>query len=301
MSSRRPQAADSLELLLDTLCNTFGGVLFIAMLVVVLLQMAGNGVARPNDLVNPTDLRELADELEVLGRELESLEKTDPAHMTGATRSAEGSANPAERLAEAMAKLDDIQRKMDSKLVETGRHDAEAVSQNQAADDLKERLARAENVAEDLRKKIEKEEKANARTIHTPLMHTTAKQPLGTELRYGRLYVVHKYSSSGERQGPNLDEYVLLSNEDGESEITADQSRGLTIVDGPTLSLNLATRLKSYKSSEWYLDLAVRSGSFGAYHKLSEAARSIGYEIRITLVAEEGAFHDRGGRGQGVQ
>lgn len=38
---RRTTSADSLELLLDTICNTFGGVLFIAILVVILLRMTG--------------------------------------------------------------------------------------------------------------------------------------------------------------------------------------------------------------------------------------------------------------------
>lgn len=36
---RKPAPTDSLELLLDTICNTFGGILFIAILVVLLLQM----------------------------------------------------------------------------------------------------------------------------------------------------------------------------------------------------------------------------------------------------------------------
>ena len=43
MSRRRSRKQDSLELLLDTICNTFGGVLFIAILVVMLLQQTGRG------------------------------------------------------------------------------------------------------------------------------------------------------------------------------------------------------------------------------------------------------------------
>ena len=45
MSRRRSAPASSLDLLLDTICITFGGVLFIALLVVLLLQMSGNSGA----------------------------------------------------------------------------------------------------------------------------------------------------------------------------------------------------------------------------------------------------------------
>src|SRR4051812_32574075 len=41
MKRRRP-ADSSLELLLDTICNTFGGVLFLAILVCILLQNTGH-------------------------------------------------------------------------------------------------------------------------------------------------------------------------------------------------------------------------------------------------------------------
>ncbi|MEO8166385.1 MAG: hypothetical protein ABI619_13420, partial [Betaproteobacteria bacterium] len=42
---RRTNTDDSsLELLLDTICNTFGGILFISMLVVILLNMTSEAV-----------------------------------------------------------------------------------------------------------------------------------------------------------------------------------------------------------------------------------------------------------------
>ena len=41
MSRRQRRVADSLDLLLDTICNTFGGVLFIAMLVMILANLSG--------------------------------------------------------------------------------------------------------------------------------------------------------------------------------------------------------------------------------------------------------------------
>ena len=47
MSRKRPDESNSasLDLLLDTICNTFGGVLFVSMLVVILLNMSAAEVS----------------------------------------------------------------------------------------------------------------------------------------------------------------------------------------------------------------------------------------------------------------
>src|SRR5690606_37642283 len=45
MSRSSSATDDSLDLLLDTICNTFGGVLFISMLVVILLNMSSESIS----------------------------------------------------------------------------------------------------------------------------------------------------------------------------------------------------------------------------------------------------------------
>ena len=50
MSRRGAPSGDSLDLLLDTICNTFGGILFIAMLVVILT----NQMSREASPTEPT-------------------------------------------------------------------------------------------------------------------------------------------------------------------------------------------------------------------------------------------------------
>jgi hypothetical protein len=302
MRRRRPQNADSLELLLDTLCNTFGGVLFIAMLVIVLLQVAGDGPSQTRVPVSSEELRELSDELEVIGRELESLAGNVPSGHSADPDPAAGTAGDVQaRLAASLAQLDELRRRMDATLVETGRNDAEALSDEDAAVELKGRVARLDRDADDLRKQLDKERKASAWAVRTPVMHDTDKHSLMVELRYDRLYIVHRYGDSEKRLGPNLDDYVLLSNAGDAAEITADPSRGMPIVDGPTLAQSLHARLERFPPDGWFLDLAVRSGSFGSFHKLREAASSMRYEIRIVLVPEKHMFKDRGGSLRGVQ
>ena len=71
MSRRRASRQDSLELLLDTICNTFGGVLFIAILVVLLLQQTGGSPDVPSSVVaSPVELQSLVIRMEAVAADL---------------------------------------------------------------------------------------------------------------------------------------------------------------------------------------------------------------------------------------
>jgi hypothetical protein len=63
MSSRRELAhADSLEMLLDTICNVFGGIIFIAILV-ALLTSAQTALLRSGEDIQMVDSGSIVDEL----------------------------------------------------------------------------------------------------------------------------------------------------------------------------------------------------------------------------------------------
>ena len=70
MSRRRAVKQDSLELLLDTICNTFGGVLFIAIMVVMLLQNAGQGPETVVPAPSPEELEARTEQLATLSAEV---------------------------------------------------------------------------------------------------------------------------------------------------------------------------------------------------------------------------------------
>src|SRR4051812_43846695 len=79
MSRRRtgPTADSSLELLLDTICNTFGGVLFISLLVVILLNHTGQAFQRKAPSPAAQDeLKRLRHDLDESARRATTLEAT---------------------------------------------------------------------------------------------------------------------------------------------------------------------------------------------------------------------------------
>jgi virulence-associated protein VagC len=86
---------DSTELLLDTICNTFGGILFISLLVVLLLNTSGPSSSREAqytqaslDLLELDNLRDelVREELEVLHRELEAAFRQQEEYFKTAAR-----------------------------------------------------------------------------------------------------------------------------------------------------------------------------------------------------------------------
>ena len=73
----------SMDLLLDTITNTFGGVLFLAILVAVLLQITGYNVEQPEEpQISEAELRRLETDLSVTVSKLDGI-YSKPAPMLG--------------------------------------------------------------------------------------------------------------------------------------------------------------------------------------------------------------------------
>jgi hypothetical protein len=71
----RANNGDSLDLLLDTICNTFGGIVFISLLVVILANVTGKGASiEPPDQASHTRLVALRRELEAARDKLQRMQ-----------------------------------------------------------------------------------------------------------------------------------------------------------------------------------------------------------------------------------
>lgn len=300
---RTTAPADSLELLLDTLCNTFGGVLFIAILVVILLQMTGGRSASPGTHSTTADeLHDLTAELDIVTRELDALRKRMPqSHRDDSPPIMEETVDFRQQAASARERLEELTRLGHEKLSEANRHDAQKLAIDEDLASLDQRAARVNREIEDLRLEIAKEQKAHARSLRTPVMHQTNKQSLTIELRYARLYLLHRYDPSGERLGPNLDDYVLLSDRNAGLLVTADPTQGMPMGSPAELKVALKKKLAHFSPERWIIDLAIRADSFDGFHSLMMATQELGYEMRLTLVEDDGVFSDRGGTRKTVQ
>ena len=313
----------SLELLLDTICNTFGGVLFLAMLVSLLLTQTRKRseleaeATDPVPAVSAADLVRLDARADEAERELAQLEAVvadvrkmggqmaDPGYrekldaMQEAVRAENALASRRVRVLREIADAQAATARAAGKTAATERERAEAESQLEVA---RERLEAATREREQLVQSAIRlrDDSARAATMSTtgraPRERDTDKSEFGVMLKYGRMYLMHNYGT-GARE-VNTKDFVLtpgLLNNTAEPKPNA----GLDLKDRSLSAADLRRYLASHPAREWYPCLVVHPDSFQEFLTLKAALVSLGYEYRL-MPTDKGVF-DGGGTGGRVQ
>lgn len=303
MSRRRSAPPDSLELLLDTLCNTFGGVLFIAILVVILLQLSGPEKRnKTSERVTPESIEELARSLETLRKEINVLHKTaqkqELLHNDATTheitvlrqrlQTARG------RRADALTKRDELLLEISHRQINTQRIEAECY-------EIEKNLSIMRRERDKAKKKVEDERKARSHTVHLPVVHSTSKLSVQAIVQFGRLYIWHRYGPTNQQLGLNTEEFVIVEKTDRGVVTTPRPSSGISLEPGPEFKQAVQRRLSSFSPERYYVQLVVRSDSFREFHLLRDVLAELGYEYSMLPVESGKPVIDRGGRERGVQ
>ena len=189
---RRSITADagSLELLLDTICNTFGGVLFISILVVVLLNMTSKQLA-----VDPPSRNAQAELLEV--RELLQDSKKEMSRLTATLAQQERLQEHIFDEPELEGQVDKLemlrktcQDRRDQKIALLNDIAESQIEVNVIAQELKNRenaIADAEQKLKALDARLHQEVETRTQTARLPTPRHTRKAEIAFFLRGGRL------------------------------------------------------------------------------------------------------------------
>lgn len=316
---QRDSAAGSLELLLDTICNTFGGVLFLAMLVSLLLAQsrrrtdADETAGDPRPAFTPADLARLDITAEELAAEVDRLERAVQQARAAATDFS------VPNLAEQLENLETEERTRDRLAAErtrslTGLATAQAATARAralAAADARE-ATRAESASEAARTRLEaaieerqrlvqsaidlEASEAAKATVQTsgraPRERQTAKREFGVLLRYGRMYIMKV--PRGNDLVVNEREFFV---EQGVAQnvARAKPHAGLDLSQQSAIGTELEQRLRPFPPDSWYPCLVVHSDSFEPFLALKTELVARGYEYR--LLPTDGSVVDRGGQG----
>ncbi|WP_417386432.1 hypothetical protein [Gimesia sp.] len=142
----------SLELLLDTICNTFGGVLFIAILVIVLVNMSSrqvNKIPQKSRAQQDLELLQLQHDLEQARSQLETLNET-ASQME--TIKAQFTNQESIVLAK---KLHESELNISQTVISTTRSGEETAEMQQKINEINEQLEQQSQELKDLRKELE--------------------------------------------------------------------------------------------------------------------------------------------------
>lgn len=268
---------DSLELLLDTITNAFGGIVFLAIMVVVLLKTTS---AKETSVV-PEQLATLKDQLEELRSEREDLER-----LATADQLLRRIADP--RLREMLTQLREAKRrrarlKSEVQLIEDeSKSRAAEVSEFQESGARIDReLAAESSRITDLNEALEQERASRKVRARYPEERSTIKQTVNFTVRYGRLYV--DLTPIGE---PNLEDFAVLDKAGEYLSVTPKPYKGRPIPRSGPLPGSITELLDDSPPQSHYVTIAIWDDSFEEFQVLRDHLVDSGYDYRLIVTTD---------------
>jgi len=291
MARRATPWPASLDLILDTVCNTFGCILLVALLVTILARHTGNRLAeRVETLWRQADWERLWADHRAMQAEWEALRR-QLAEL------------PSD--AEALGRQEEALRKECQQLVDL------ITQLEQERQKLHQTRKQAENQLAALQEKVEQRRQALAAAAQSLKQHSQdlvlsmereapEKLPISVVVRFGRMYVWHRYDAMGFRAGLNTDEFVVLGQEIGGLLTQPKPYAGIPLgaVDAEA---QVARRLHPFSPRQCRLDVAVWDDSFAEFAVLRRAAIRLGFEYRLLVIPTGATLVDRGAHDSRVQ
>lgn len=191
MKRRTSLELDSLELLLDTICNTFGGVLFLAVLIIMLVHRTGGNLERAKaDAQEAPSTSTLQANLEQRQAELRSLELAfDEFRKTLSELDADQAVEPARDLLKLRNRVTDLiarRTQYVNQLAELSQQVTELELLRQSKFTL---LNQERQAAKSIKDQLESVRSNRTRTVSLPMLRQTAKREFPLIVRFGRLYL----------------------------------------------------------------------------------------------------------------
>lgn len=290
MKAARFRPGDSLDLLLDTMCNTFGGIIMIAILVALLAQQSPAPIV-PADrarsemterrlAIADTDLaaaRALRTQLEaaashaLASRADEKERLTDAvrvAQMTADTQAARTADSAAMKAADPGKVLADLATRSAAQGRRTGDLQNAIAAQLQNSARLQSRLT-------ELAMQMEKEFDTRTKQLRLPKERAQTKGPFNVILKYARAYPLT--DSHGDRNVKSI-EWVELRG----------GRRARPIAGSGDDAASLARLFQKLKGEDIYIAFYVYTDAFEFFSAARDAASQRGLEYGLEIVEAGG-------------
>lgn len=269
----------SLELLLDTICNTFGGVLFISILVALMLNVSSNQVM--SDLPNESQRTELLDAQSRLSDTSHELDVLTQAMQAQANVEKQVVAPDLQVHVRTIRQVQEVTAaKAARQLKEVDQLAEQQVDINAWAQQIKETKEALKNAQRNItvvEREVLREIESRTRAAKLPRSHRTTKQEVAMFLKDGRLcsYVRRRQN----RLVVNTDEVSERQDEDGREYIEPRSGKGIPI---KLEDAGLDARLSEFTGDKHYIAVFVWPDSFAHFQILKD--RLVAHELEYRLV-----------------
>lgn len=273
---------DSLDLLLDTVSNVFGGVMFLTLLAALMILARGASrdtssvppatVPTPSVSIGPPiddrivqlELKQVTEAIDTQQAVLANL----PGDAVDLPKLRE-IRNTRRLLTEATARLQQSQLKLEDA------NQRVATETKRRRDNERQRNEIAERLASK-RAELEQDQQIGQRSIaFRPLTLASSTETI-LVLRYGRVYL---FQNQPNGRSFNSDDFFAIRTSGGNRHITPKPHRGTAVT--PEAMADFANRIRqNYPTNRYHVTIAVWDDSFGQFNMVCDALQDIGYRYR---------------------
>lgn len=315
MARSRDSGDSGLELLLDTITNTFGSVLFITMLIAVLLRMTSHSSVDRESVSSVEQARaearvtELSSEIDRLKSALDALPRPEPVM---ARLASDISAIAAEialvltedttisaEIVEMQERAAELDRSAAQTAAELSRIEALAAEEASRRVRAEEEAASLAQLAVELDRPVDPQKIVQVAQL-PELTEQENKKQFAIVVKYGRIYAWHVFDADGNRLGPNPDHFMITPRADGNLSVRARPEAG-HIADGATVKHLLHELLQQFPPEHWVVATLVAEDSFSQFQTVKAALVDLGYQYEPIAVRSGEGIWDSGGVGVHAQ
>ena len=278
-------ASDSLDLLLDTICNTFGSIVFLSLLVVLMVRQQQRDTTDRPPPPSEEEQLQLAD----LQIENARLQETVERLRGQVKQLDEEKALPEAR--RALGKLKVLQAELDRLLaIQKQVHDqiiSDQQQRNELAGRVRELALASEKLEEELEKlrgQLKNVERQRGQAMRIPRARKTEKIEISFLLTKGSLHFVHELSPSGIK---GLSDQCRYEERDGVTQILPRPGKGIRITQATVQELK--RRLAHVDPKTYYLAAFVWEDSFSEWVQVRKVLHELGLEYALAPMTKDSA------------
>lgn len=286
MSRSRHVTSDSLDLLLDTICNTFGSLLFLSLLIVLMVQHRSREVApTPPSSQAEMQLAQLQNAIQQLQIRQANLQRVlqqsrqfaRPEKVTvelhqwrqwqrRVKQLEENNADQVQRLASLQQAMNRLARQMEQ--------------EQQQLQQQRETVAR-------LRRQVQQQIARQTREIRLPRLRTTFKDQVVLFLQEQKLFVCHRVEGEGFRRRLVLSDECEVVSLLGQRIVMPNKDKGLPISSASPDRVAIRRRLRPFRTDSEYLHVFVWPDSFAQWRPLHEVIETLGFDYTVVPMEQD--------------
>lgn len=293
MRRRKRGLEDSFDLFLDTITNTFGGVLLIALLIVLMLRTPKESAPNENRSGSTEDLELIQSEITALESEKSAIETALTTQQQFETEFQSDEIRIlASQLSKMMSQKIDLDLQESTMVREARQARTEIKNLKTEEGNLKQTLSSNQNEIKNLTDKVNHEKSLRTRTMRLPKEQATFKLEVPIVIEGNEIFIVNADLPGG---GFSVNSEHIEVCSPSNADLNLD-SKYLRVKNGHGIQVTddrkVGQRFQKFDSSKHYFVFVVRTDSFMRFSRLREICVKMGFEYRLIptddLISEGG-------------